>query len=111
MKPDYLTAEVTAERPDDAVEKALEQLGFTRTKANSEVFQLHSSGLTGRFGKHPVLRVYHRVRQSVRPLSPPPCNFSKRQILSDLCKHETGHEYRSKSHAGDHTVVVLQKRG
>ena len=41
----------------------------------------------------------------------PPLNLNERRILHELFKQEPGLESRTKDHAGDRKVVVLQKRG
>jgi hypothetical protein len=90
MKPDHLTAQVTAESLDVALENALVKLNCTRAGADIEVL---------------------RVRQSGRPVTIPPFNFNKRRILHDLFRQTPAFASRSKGHEGDCKVVVLQKRG
>lgn len=62
MKADQLTVVVTAERLEEAVDKALAQLNCTRAEAELEVLQTPSAGVLGRFGKRPA-RVHARLTE------------------------------------------------
>ena len=54
MSFDGLTAEITSDSLEQAVEKALIQLNCTRAEAEIEVLQMHSRGFLGLFGKRPA---------------------------------------------------------
>lgn len=63
MKAEPLTVVVTAERLEEAVDKALAQLHCTRAEADIEVLQTPSAGVLGLFGKRPArvrARLYDR---------------------------------------------------
>ena len=109
MKPDHLTAEVTADSLNDAVEKTLLQPGCTPAEADLEVFRVRFAGFHGRFGTCQARRMARSASQSVRSATTPPLNLKERRILHDLFK-QPDLESRSIDHAGDDKVVVLLKR-
>ena len=84
MKPDLLTAEVTA---------------------NS--YRQHRTDCFNREAR----RLISWVHQAGRPATTPPRKLNERRVLYDLFKQNPGPESRSKDHEGDRKVVALQKRG
>ena len=109
MKPDHLTAEVTADSLNDAVEKTLLQPGCAPAEADIEVFQVRLAGVLGRFGTRQARRMSRSASQFVRPAPTPPLTLNERRILHDLFK-QPDLESRSIDHAGDDKAVGLLKR-
>ena len=109
MKPDHLTAEVTADSLNDAVEKTLLQTGCAPAEAYSEAFLVCFAGFLGRFGTCQARRMARSASQSVSSATTSPLNLNERRILHDLFK-QPDLESRSIDHAGDDKVVVLLKR-
>ena len=109
MKSDHLTAEVTADSLNDAVEKTLLQPGCTPAEADLKVFQVRFVGVLGRFGTRQARRMSRSASQSASPATTPPLNLNEHRILHDLFK-QPDLESRPIDHAGDDKVVVLLKR-
>ena len=84
MKPDLLTAEVTANN-----------------------YRQHRTDCLNRGARCMITWVH----QAGRPATTPPRKLKERHVLHDLFKQNPGPESRSKDHERDRKVVALQKRG
>jgi len=84
MKPDLLTAKVTADS-----------------------YRQHRTDFFNRLDR----RMIYGVRQTGRPTTTPPLNLNDHHILHDLFKQEPGLDFRLKGYEGARKVVFLQKRG
>ena len=99
MKPDHLTAEVTADSLDGAVEKTI-------TRPDRQPGRLGN-----RLARMLDRRTFCRAGQPSKPAATPPLDLNERRILHNLFRQETGHESRSKDSTWDCQAVVPQKRG
>jgi len=118
MKPDQLTAEMTADRLDDAVGKTAVQKGCPCPRVDTGAILVSLGVFPGRLGKRPTRHFARRLLHlsdldaAVQfAVDTPAPKLNEHRILHDLFQQKPDLESHSKNHEGDSMVDVLQMRG